>query len=458
MAIDGARWQARLDELTRAHGVPGAALAVLAGGETWTGASGVLNLDTGVAATPDSVFQIGSITKVYTTTLVMQLVDEGLVALDQPVVELLPELRLGDAGQTAKVTVRQLFTHTSGIQGDHFEDTGRGDDCVERYVATCATLGFSHPVGATFSYCNTGFVIAGRLLEVLRGRVWDAVLRERLIEPLGLERTVTLPEEAIRYRAAHGHVSEHGGPPCVAPRWVLPRSAGPAGLICATARDVLSFGRLHLAGGVAPDGTRLLSEAGVAAMRTPQVDLPPTRSSGKEQRGLGWSLTEWDGHAVLGHDGGTIGQFAFLRVVPDAGVAVALLTNGGHVDLLSRDVLREVFAEVGGIAVPPPLEPPAARVTVALAPYPGTYERAGLRMRVAPDRDGRLMLTRTMTGAMASLLARPEEEMELVPVREHLFLTRPAGEETWMPVTFYRLADGTPYLYTGGRAAPRVSD
>ena len=85
-------------------------------------------------ATTDSVFQIGSITKVWTATVVMQLVDEGLLDLDAPVVEVLPELRLADPDVTKQVTMRHLLTHTSGIDGDVFTDTGRGDDCLEKYV------------------------------------------------------------------------------------------------------------------------------------------------------------------------------------------------------------------------------------------------------------------------------------------------------------------------------------
>src|SRR4051794_12314590 len=161
--------QERLDALTVRHKVPGAVLGVLRDGAVQTLAAGVLNVDTGVRATPGSLFQTGSITKVYTATLVMQLVEEGALHLDAPVIDVLPELRLADAEAAAQVTMRHLLTHTSGIEGDHFEDSGRGDDVLERYVAGCASLGFSHPVGATFSYCNTGFVIAGRVIERLTG-------------------------------------------------------------------------------------------------------------------------------------------------------------------------------------------------------------------------------------------------------------------------------------------------
>jgi CubicO group peptidase (beta-lactamase class C family) len=126
----------------------------------------------------------------------------------------------------------------------------------------------NHPLGATFSYCNSGFSLAGRVIEVLTGKTWDAVLRERLIEPLGLTHTSTLPEEAILHRVAVGHIQPD---PDEAHRpvttWMIPRSAGPAGLINATAKDVTTFARLHLCDGAAADGSVLLSAASTAEMR-----------------------------------------------------------------------------------------------------------------------------------------------------------------------------------------------
>ena len=130
--------QAWLDErvapLLEKYDVPAAAWAVLQGDEIVDGAAGLLHKGTGVEATADSVFQIGSITKLWTSTLVMQLVDEGLVDLDQPVRTYLPDFTIADEEAAARITVRQLLTHTSGFEGDIFTDTGRGDDCVEKYL------------------------------------------------------------------------------------------------------------------------------------------------------------------------------------------------------------------------------------------------------------------------------------------------------------------------------------
>ena len=165
--LDAAHWQRRLAVLAARHRVPGASLGILrmhdrGADELVDAAYGVLNKDTGVEATTDSIFQIGSISKVWTATVVMQLVDEGLLDLDTPIIEVLPELRLADPDVTKHVTMRHLLTHTSGIDGDVFTDTGRGDDCLEKYVAGLGEVKQNHPLGATWSYCNSGFSVMGR--------------------------------------------------------------------------------------------------------------------------------------------------------------------------------------------------------------------------------------------------------------------------------------------------------
>src|SRR5919198_4668006 len=288
-------WGERLDELVRGDRVPGASLAVLAGGEVTTLASGVLHKGTGVEAATDSLFQIGSITKVYTTTVLQRLVDEGLVSVDTRVVEVLPEFRVADPEVTRQVTLRHLLCHSSGINGDFFHDTGRGDDCVARYVRACADLTQVHPLGATMSYCNSGFVVVGRVIERLTGKVWDAALAEYVVGPLGLAHTWTLPEDVLRFRAAMGHVANPDGEdPEPAPTWGLMRSAGPAGLICATAADVVAFARLHLDGGRAPDGRRLLAAARIAEMQQAQIEVPNPHGVGRAGRArLGWALFGW---------------------------------------------------------------------------------------------------------------------------------------------------------------------
>jgi len=457
VAIDSKHWQERLELLADKHGVPGANLAILAGGDVGEAAYGVLNKRTGVETTTDSLFQIGSISKVWTATLVMQLVDEGLVDLDKPVVTYLPDFKVADPDVTRTVTTRHLLSHTSGIDGDHFLDTGRGDDCVEKYVASCATLKQNHPLGATMSYCNSGYTVLGRLLEVLRGQSWDAILRERLFAPLQLTTAGTLPEEALLHRAAVGHITPPGGDMMVAPVWGIFRSAGPAGLIHATPREVLAFAQLHLADGAAPDGTRIISAKSARAMREPQVVVPDPYTLGSHW-GLGWILMNWDGRDVYGHDGGTIGQSAFLRIEPESGVAVCLLTNGGHTQDLFRDLFNEIFGELVGIQLPARPEPATEAIDVDLDRYAGTYARESIEITLT-RKDDVLQAQLKSTGPLAESLGREDDvpPLDLRPVKDNVFVVRQPGDESWTPMVFFSLDDGSEYMHFGARATPKVS-
>lgn len=460
MGLDQQHWRERLAALARQHGVVGASLAIGYGDGDAVAASGVLNLRTGQEVTPDSVFQIGSITKTWTATVCMQLVDEGLLDLDAPVVNYLPNFRVADDALSAAVTSRNLLAHTSGIDGDFFPDTGRGDECLEKYVALMTELRASHPLGATMSYCNAGFIVLGRIIEVLRDATWDEVMRTRLFGPLGLAATGTLPEEALLWGAAVGHLTPPGmTEPVVAPQWGLSRNAGPAGLVHGQARELLTFARLHLSGGLAPDGTRVLSEASVRAMRGQQASVPDRWTLGCGI-GLGWFLHDWDGVPAFGHDGGTIGQSAYLRIIPGDGtradLSIALLTNGGETRDLYSDLFGEIVSELAGIAMPPRLEPPEQPPAVDPGKYVGRYVRESTQHEVVQLGDG-LLLRTALSGMMATAMGTGRFEGPLLPLAKDAFLVTMPSVSGYLPAVFYALGDGTPYLHLAGRAAARVN-
>ncbi len=441
-----------LAERAARYQVPGASLAVLADGEVFECATGVINQQTQVETTTDSVFQIGSITKIWTTSLIMQLVDEGRVELDAPVRTYLPELQLGNGEAARQITVRHLLTHTSGIDGDFFQDAGRGDDCIERYVLACSALGQLHPPGEGFSYCNAGFVLAGRIIEKLRGTPWDLALQRWLAKPIEATSLETYPERALYYRAAVGHVPDGEGGFRVAPEPFLARSNGPAGATpFSAARDLLQLAKLHLAGGVSERGVRLLSEASVAAMQEPQVKVPD--GSADRHWGLGWMLFEWSGQRVIGHDGGTIGHSAFLRIVPERNVVVALLTNGGNTAAFYRRVFGAVLDPLAGIALPPLPEP--QDVPVDPARYVGSYERLTARLEVSA-REGRLFLQSTDRRPLEGYPEPPE--VELLPMTETMFCWTPPQSRFRSYVTFNEFdEDGRALrIDSGTRTFPRV--
>ncbi|MFI6603413.1 serine hydrolase domain-containing protein [Nonomuraea sp. NPDC050536] len=435
--------QKRLDEAVRAHNVPGAAIAVWSRGELHEAATGVLNRNTGVEATPDSVFQVGSTTKVWTAALVMQLVDEGLVELDKLVTDYLPGFPVRGA-----ITVRHLLTHTGGFDGDLFEDTGRGDDCLDKFVAYLKDAGIVHEPGALFSYCNAGYAVLGALVARLRGTTWEQAMRERLMEPLGVTQAALFGEEAVLFRAAAGHI---GPDNVVYPKWQMPRSNAPAGsTMCLAPRELVRFGRMLAAGGVAEDGTRVLSQESVAAMLTPQVDVPGVNGLLAAQWGLGVELLEW---GAYGHDGGTPGQSTFWVIVPGADFVVAMNANGGGALGLLVDVMHPVIREVTGAAVPELPKPPAQPRAVDAAPYEGRYQGPQLAYEVAAA-DGGLDITLIPGEFMASMGAE-HKTTRFVHLSGDSFVAAEAEDGLYETATFI-LRDGRAAYLHNGRAVPRA--
>jgi len=451
MTFDVARWQARFDELRAAHHVPGASLAVLSGGELHELAGGVLHRGTGVPVTTDSLFLSGSIAKVYTATLVMQLVDAGLLDLDATVVSVLPEFATPDPAATATITVRQLLSHTGGLTCDFTFDSGRGDDCLATYVKAAGQVALDCPPGTAISYSSLGYVVLGRIVEVLTGQTWDQALKDRLLTPLGLGRSVTLPEEALRFQVAMSHLGEPGRDPDPAPAWdLMPRSAGPYGRVIVSAGDLARFAQAHLDG-----GRGVLSAGAVAAMRRREVDSPDKWTVSADGWGLGWTLYDWNGVFGYGHDGAAIGQYAYLRVVPHSGVVVALMTNGGGARRLYAELFRELLDELAGVRMPDPFGPAAEPPVVDMARLVGDYRREGVVVTVAQDDDGARIRYAFVDGMKDF---SPPLEMDLVPVSETVFAATGGGSsfsEEHVPVVFSTLTDGTDCVYIGMRATPK---
>ena len=446
----------RLRTWAERYRVPGATVAWMHGDEVQSAATGVINIETGVETTPDTLFQIGSITKVYTTTLIMQLVDEGRIDLDAPATTYLPGLRFSDDAATRTVTIRHLLTHTSGVDGDFFDDFGRGDDCVAKYVAACADLPQVFAPGAMFSYCNAGFVVLGRIIELMTGMGWDEALRERLLKPLGVTHTRDAARTGAAAIAPPPATSSMSSSTSTCRRcWGMARAAGPAGATpCATVADLLTFARMHIDGGVARDGTRVLSEASVRAMQQVQFDLPAQPGEGADHWGLGWMLFDWGGRRIIGHDGGTIGQNSSLRVLPEERFAVAVLANGTSGVLLAGRIMSWLFGQSLGIEMPERPRPPEPAVQIDLKPYIGVYEQLGLRREVE-EHEGRLTMRVVNTGPLAGVMPQLPPS-DLIAVEPGLFLERsPIGR--FVPVTFSGGDDQgrAPYLYAT-RVARRV--
>jgi CubicO group peptidase (beta-lactamase class C family) len=439
LATYRARLEQLLSERADAYRVPGAVAGVLVDDEMIFAAWGRANLTTGVEVTTDTLFQVGSITKLYTATLLSQVAGAGVISLDEPVRAQLQEFAVADPGATLEITPRHLLTHTSGMHGDHLVDTGWNADALERYVAGLHALGQIHAPDETYSFCNTGFAVAGRLIEVATGEHFDRVLRRRLARPLGARTTITLPQHALVHRVAVGH--DHGPDGARNPitRWPLARANGPMGGVLAPAEDVLAFARLHLYGGVAANGNELLPASTVKAMAQPQVESPLP----DEDQALGWTVRRWNDLTVLGQDGDTFGQRAYLRVVPERKFAAVLLTNSPAGARLAHDFWPTLVGDLLEVTVPPTAEEATPAVLADTRPFVGTYERLHQTVEVSERPSGGLEMRVSPSGVLQEL-GREQTQVELVPMDVDAGVFRATLPDTGLhqPVVFTPLAQG----------------
>jgi CubicO group peptidase (beta-lactamase class C family) len=350
--VDVAR--ASMEELQ----VPGVALGVLSDGEEETIGLGVTSIENPLEVTPDTLFQIGSITKTFVATAVMRLVEQGKLGLDDPVRRHLTDFRLGEEDVAARVTIRQLLTHTGGWLGDYFDDLGHGDDALARMVERVAELPQLTPLGEVWAYNNAGFYIAGRTIEVLTGKTFEDAMRELVFDPLGLEHAYFFIDDVITRRFVVGHERDEQEATIVARPWAIGRAAHAAGGIVTSVRELLRYARFWI------DGGDLLSPESVEEMTRPQVPV----GGNVEAVGLAWMLMSIEGVRLIGHGGGTKGQISWLGIAPDDGFAIAILTNHSYGGILADRAAESAYEAYLGVRQPQ-LEP----VELDPAPYLGRY-------------------------------------------------------------------------------------
>src|SRR5436190_3104145 len=268
--------------------VPGVAAGVLFDGAEHHAFHGVTSVENPLDVDASTLFQFGSTGKTYTATAIMRLVEEGKVDLDAPVRRYLPEFALKDASVAESVTVLQLLNHTAGWQGDMMDNTGDGDDALERYVAKMVDLEQVSPLGATVSYNNASLSVAGLIVARLTGTTYEQAIRDLVFEPLGLKNTFFFTNEIMTRRFVVGHNKHEDGRITIARPWALPRGNAPAGGISANVADQLAWARFHLGDGTAPDGTRLLSAETIQRMQQPTVEC--RGSAIGDAVGISWLL------------------------------------------------------------------------------------------------------------------------------------------------------------------------
>ena len=340
-----------IDETMTAFGIPGAAVAIVQDDEVvYAHGFGVREALGDEPMTPDTHMMIGSTGKTLTTMLMAVLVDEGAFDWDTPVVEVLPEFAVADPALTESMTMWNLVCACSGVPRRDLELLFNADDLTaEDVIASLRDFEFFTDFGEVFQYSNqlvgTGGYAAAAATGVPFGELlsgYDAALRERVLEPLGMHHTTLWPDDVI----ARG---EHATPhridfdtgayvplPLEVEELLLP--IAPAGAHWSTASDMARYLVAQLQVGVAPDGTRVVSEENLRATWEPQVPITAT-----ESYGLGWIVGEYRGLQVLHHGGNTLGftsEFAFL---PGADLGIVVLANTQGANAFTGAVRTRLF-------------------------------------------------------------------------------------------------------------------
>jgi CubicO group peptidase (beta-lactamase class C family) len=313
-------------ELT-AWNVPGAAVAIVGPeGPLLLEGYGVANRDTGAPVTPDTRFAIGSITKGFTATLIATYVDEGLLAWDRPVDEVLPDFRMADPVASETLTLRDLLTHRSGLPR-HDMTWYRSGQTRDALYAGLRYLPPTAGLRDRAQYQNLMVMVAGRMAEQVGGQPWEDLIKERLLVPLSMgatgfwtQATGSSPQFASGYAERDGEL--------VRTPFLDLTGIAPAASLASTARDLATWLRFQLDQGRVGE-VQLVSTAQWNELHRAQVvaDPLPFPEFTNDAYGLGWRVTSYRGRPAFGHDGMVDGYSAVVMVVPGNRFAIAVLAN-----------------------------------------------------------------------------------------------------------------------------------
>lgn len=413
-------------DITGSGEVTGASFAYWDGDRMHRSVGGLRNSVTGDPVTLDTLMHIGSITKVLNATLFMQLVDDGLIDLDDPVTKHLPDLRLGDPEALSRINCRMLVNHTNGIDYDCPAYRDFDEQRIDNAIEDCASRPQIHPPGEATAYSNIGTVIAGHIAQTLRGEGWYSLVKSRIFEPLELRHSLADITELPRFRVSVGDQVDAEGRLVQSSRPFLPLSFGPAGAtVMMTAADLVTFARALINGGVGPSGARILSQASASLMATETTRFlsPPSWHVG-----LGWMIHPG---GVLFHGGGGPGVSSVLYAHPESGRAFALLTNCSKHGVFDARLVEPIL-ESWGAAVDPPAPVEGAFDAAA---YEGSFENQIFRFDIVREGD-------QLSARMVARLDLYETDSAQAPVYQltrvgdHLFQMSLNGVAGAFPLAF----------------------
>lgn len=316
--------------------IPGAAIAVVAPDlEPITEAFGVRQLGSPAKVTPNTTFGVGSLSKAFTAAALGLLVDEGHLDWDDPVAAHLPYFTLADPYLGRMTTIRDLLAHRVGWQEDYWTHFANRLPLSREELVRSLRFAETGRFRSHYAYSNVLYVAAGQVVEAISGRPWDQFVIERLFEPLGMTSGSTRARDLL---AASNHATSHfrtlSGDLVVDPirpdLWWTADTYGPAASVNLTIRDFIPWIRLWLAKG-RHDNRSVLSQSTVE-----QIFQPCTLTDGRPRPandidelgyGLGWLVCRYRRQLLLCHSGAFRGMSAYIGMVPEAGVGVAVLAN-----------------------------------------------------------------------------------------------------------------------------------
>ena len=306
---------------------------------------GVRDVEQKLPATRETLYQIGSCSKAFTSALVAIMVDQGKLDWDTPIRKYVPEVTLYDAFTSENCTLRDLLSHRTGIPR-HEYSWYRTDFTRKELVEHMKYLEPNQPFRTKFQYNNYGYILAGYIVEKLTGKTYEECLDEYLFRPLGMDRSCCFiddieqnPDHAEPYDRPEGGDGMHGLkkiPFYRASREDKATGTGApfaaAGAIDSCAEDMLKWVRLHLQGGKTPDGRQIISQAAMDEMHKPSMILQAPLDMPMEETqfccyGMGWFTEVFRGHKILQHGGNIDGFSGFTSFVPDLNLGVVAYTN-----------------------------------------------------------------------------------------------------------------------------------
>jgi CubicO group peptidase (beta-lactamase class C family) len=325
-----------VNDTMRAWQLPGVAVAIVRNDRVvFVGGYGTTGIESGEPVTADTLFQIGSTSKAFTSAAVAMLVDEKKVSWDDPVRKQLDYFRLADLCADSQVTVRDILAHRTGL-GRHDELWDNSPWSREEVVRKAGRLNAAREFRSAYQYQNIMYIAAGEVVANASGVSWDEFVRTRIFQPLGMSRTTISDQEWERSPHAIGHRYDSK----TGRTWVQPpietATLGAAGAIKSTARDMAHWIRFQLADG-AFGQNQLVSPESLSETKTPQTIVrmqPSTRESNPETHlmsyGLGWIIQDYRGEFLVSHAGALNGFRTHVDLLPKRNAGFVVMTNSGR--------------------------------------------------------------------------------------------------------------------------------